>query len=202
MSEARVAEAFEKASLGIIIASLLLTIGTGLALSPLPEFQTDLSSFSPTTEANEAEQRLEEIMPSSPHRIYVHVEPVQEGANVLEMGALQQLASDLDAVNSLSNSNGDFVTSHINVAQILNVALEERDSQGRNISAFNNWEEMLNAIVTDEECTDAIGDDRVIATASFAKSVMLHKDFDYDPVCEWLENDKVGDPTPSASSTM
>lgn len=202
MSEARVAEAFEKASLGIIIASLLLTIGTGLALSPLPEFQTDLSSFSPTTEANEAEQRLEEIMPSSPHRIYVHVEPVQEGANVLEIGALQQLASDLDAVNSLSNSNGDFVTSHINAAQILNVALEEKDSHGRNISAFNNWEEMLNAIVTDEECTDAIGDDRIIATASFAKSVMLHKDFDYAPVCEWLGNDKVGDPTPSASSTM
>ena len=172
--ENRVAEAFEKLAPAIVAVSILLTIVTGLALSPMPEFQTDLSAFAPESEADAAIERMEKVMPPSPHRIYVHVEPTQDGANVLEMGALQQLYTDLEAVNSLSASNGDFVTSHINAAQVLQVALDERDEQGRILLEFNNWEELLEAIVTDEECTDAIGEDRVIATASFARSVMLH----------------------------
>ena len=31
---------------------------------------------------------------------------------------------------------------------------------------------------------------------------MLHSDFDYEPICDWLANGQEGDPTPSASSTM
>ena len=200
--ENRIAAAFEKAALGIVVASLLLTIATGLALHPLPEFQTDLSAFSPETEADGAIERMERVMPPSPHRVYVHIEPTQEGANVLEYGALVQLQADLATVDALSAVNGDFVTAHINVAQILQVSLDERDEQSRSLSDFNNWEELLEAVVTDEECTDAIGDDRAIATASFARSVMLHEDFDHEPICAWLENGHEGDPTPTASSTM
>ena len=202
VSEERIAELFEKAALPIVIASLLLTIVSGLALSPLPEFQTDLSSFAPQTAADAAEARLEEVMPAASHRIYIHIVPTQEGANVLELGAMQQLAADLAAVDELSAANRNFVTAHINAARILEVALEERDSEKRHIADFNTWAELLDSIVEDEQCTDAIGDDRAIATASFARSVMLHKDFDYDPVCQWLDNGHVGDPTPSASSTM
>ena len=200
--EIRVAQAFEKSAPAIVVISILLTIVTGLALSPMPEFQTDLAAFAPDSDADAAIARMEEVMPPSPHRIYVHIEPTQEGANVLEMGALQQLHSDLEAINSLSTSNGDFITSHINAAQILQVALEERDQEARNISDFNNWEELLEAIVVDEECTDAIGEERAIATASFARSVMLHSDFNYEPICDWLANGGEGDPTPTASSTM
>ena len=168
----------------------------------MPEFQTDLAAFAPDSDADGAIDRMEEVMPPSPHRIYVHIEPTQEGANVLEMGALQQLHFDLEAINSLSASNGNFITSHINAAQILQVALEERDEESRNLSDFNNWEELLEAVVADEECTDAIGDERAIATASFARSVMLHSDFDYEPICDWLVNGREGNPTPTASSTM
>ena len=200
--ENRIASLFEKAAPGIVVVSILLTIVTGLALSPLPEFQTDLSAFSPDTEADGAIDRVEEVMPPSPHRIYVHIEPTQEGANVLELGAIQQLQADLEVVNTLSAANGDFITAHINVAQILQVALNERDEQARSLSEFNNWEELLEAVITDEECTDALGDDRAIATASFARSVMLHENFDHEPVCAWLENGHQGDPTPTASSTM
>jgi len=199
--ENRVAAAFEKSAPAIVVVSILLTIVTGLALSPMPEFQTDLSAFAPESDADAAIERMDEVMPPSPHRIYVHIEPTQDGANVLEIGALQQLHTDLEAVNSLSTSNENFVTSHINVAQILQVALDERDEEDRSLSEFNNWEELLQAIVTDEECTDAIGEDRAIATASFARSVMLHSDFDHEPICNWLV-DGEGDPTPTASSTM
>ena len=200
--EIRVAQTFEKSAPAIVVISILLTIVTGLALSPMPEFQTDLAAFAPDSDADAAIDRMEEVMPPSPHRIYVHIEPTQEGANVLEMGALQQLHFDLEAINSLSASNGNFITSHINAAQILQVALEERDEESRNLSDFNNWEELLEAVVADEECTDAIGDERAIATASFARSVMLHSDFDYEPICDWLVNGREGNPTPTASSTM
>ena len=200
--EIRVSQAFEKSAPAIVVISVLLTIVTGLALNPMPEFQTDLAAFAPDSDADAAIERMEEVMPPSPHRIYVHIEPTQEGANVLEIGALQQLHLDLEAVNLLSNSNGDFITSHVNAAQILQVALDERDANTRNLSDFNNWEELLEAVVADEECTDAIGDERAIATASFARSVMLHSDFDYEPICDWLSNGREGNPTPTASSTM
>ena len=200
--EKRVSLVFEKAAPAIVVLSILATIFAGLALNPMPEFQTDLSAFAPESEADGAIERMEEVMPPSPHRIYVHIEATQEGANILEIAALKQLQSDLETVNSFSSENGNFITSHINAAQILQVSLDERDDQQRNLSEFNNWEELLEAIVSDEECTDAIGEDRAIATASFARSVMLHSDFDYQPICNWLENGHQGDPTPSASSTM
>ena len=200
--EKRVSLVFEKAAPAIVVLSILATIIAGLALNPMPEFQTDLSAFAPESEADGAIERMEEVMPPSPHRAYVHIEATQEGANILEIAALKQLQSDLETVNSFSTENGNFITSHINAAQILQVSLDERDSQQRNLSEFNNWEELLEAIVSDEECTDAIGEDRAIATASFARSVMLHSDFDYEPICNWLVNGHQGDPTPSASSTM
>ena len=200
--ENRVSLVFEKAAPAIVVLSILATIIAGLALNPMPEFQTDLSAFAPESEADSAIERMEEVMPPSPHRIYVHIEATQDGANILEIAALKQLQSDLETVNSFSSENGNFITSHINAAQILQVSLDERDNQQRNLSEFNNWEELLEAIVSDEECTDAIGEDRAIATASFARSVMLHSDFDYEPICNWLENGHQGDPTPSASSTM
>ena len=200
--EKRVSLVFEKAAPAIVVLSILATIIAGLALNPMPEFQTDLSAFAPESEADAAIERMEEVMPPSPHRVYVHIEATQEGANILEIAALKQLQSDLETVNSFSTENGNFITSHINAAQILQVSLDERDNQQRNLSEFNNWEELLEAIVSDEECTDAIGEDRAIATASFARSVMLHSDFDYEPICNWLVNGHQGDPTPSASSTM
>ena len=61
---------------------------------------------------------------------------------------------------------------------------------------------MLEAVLEDEECGDAIGsDERSIANAAFASSALLHEDLDYSPVCDWLESG-TGNPTPSASSTL
>ena len=67
---------------------------------------------------------------------------------------------------------------------------------------LNDWKEMLDAALGEEECGDAIGgDERSIATAAFASSALLHKDLDYSPVCDWLESGE-GNPTPTASSTL
>ena len=70
------------------------------------------------------------------------------------------------------------------------------------ISEFSDWGEILNTILEDDEdCIEASADERVLATASFAASAMLHTDFEFEQVCEWLE-DGSGDPTPMASSTL
>ena len=115
-----IAKSFEKASLGLVVTSILLTVLTGMAMSPLPEFQTDLSAFAPETSSDEAVERVESVMQPSSHRIYVHVEPSEQGANILEIGAMQQLSNDLQQINQFSSDNQEFIDSHINAALILN----------------------------------------------------------------------------------
>ena len=197
--EERFAEAFGKLAPAILIISLLLTVVTASVLVPLPEFTTDLSAFAPENEAKLAEERMNLVMEDTPNRIYVHVTPNEEGANVLEIGALQQLYNDLE---SIDEELGDGIISHINIASILQNILEERDNESRTIQDFNEWDNLLLAIINDdEECTDAIGNDQAIASATFAKDALLNLDFDYIHVCDWIVT-KEGASTPISSSTM
>ena len=45
-------------------------------------------------------------------------------------------------------------------------------------------------MVTDgDKCEDALGsDERTIASASFASSVMLNEDFNFENTCDWLNS--------------
>ena len=200
----RVAESFERMSLPILLTSLLLTGFLAYFLVGSLAFTTDLSAFAPETDADEAQERIEEAIGTSPHLIYINVKPSNsedQVANVLEMKALQQLADDHSMVQSYSDENGFFIDSQINAAEVLGRFLEQRNHTG-DLSEFNDWKGMLDAVLEDEECGDAIGsDERSIATAAFASSALLHKDLDYSPVCDWLESGE-GNPTPSASSTL
>jgi len=197
--EERLAETFGKLAPAILFVSLLLTLVTASALLPLPEFTTDLSSFAPENDAQEAEERMNLVMENTPNRIYIQVTPSEDGANVLEIGALQQMKNDLDNVNSIF---GDDIIAHINIANILDNVLEERDNQSRTIQDFEEWDDLLTAIIKDnEKCTDAIGNDQAIASATFAKDALLNKDFQYLAVCDWIV-EQGGSSTPVASSTM
>ena len=200
----RVAESFERMSLPILLTSLLLTGFLAYFLVGSLAFTTDLSAFAPETDADDAQERIEEAIGTSPHLIYINVKPSpseDQVANVLEMKALQQLADDHSMVQSYSDENGFFIDSQINAAEVLGRFLEQRNHTG-DLSEFNDWKELLDAVLEDEECGDAIGsDERSIATAAFASSALLHKDLDYSPVCDWLESGE-GNPTPSASSTL
>ena len=165
-SEERLAETFSRLAPAILFVSLLLTVITASALLPLPEFTTDLSSFAPENDAKEAEERMDLVMTSTPNRIYVQVNPSEEGANVLEIGALQQMANDLENINLIFGEN---IVSHINVANILDNILKERDNQSRTIQNFQEWDDLLTAIINEnEKCTDVIGNDQAIASATFA----------------------------------
>ena len=197
--EERFAEAFGRLAPAILIISLLLTVITASVLVPLPEFTTDLSAFAPENEAKSAEESMNVVIEDTPNRIYVHVTPNEEGANVLEIGALQQLQNDLE---NIDEKFGNGIISHINIASILQNILEERDNESRTIQDFNEWDNLLLAIINDdEECTDAIGNDQAIASATFAKDALLNTDFDYIHICDWIVT-KEGSSTPISSSTM
>ena len=203
---------FEKSSMAIVVVSVLFTAVMLQVLTDFPGFTTEISSFAPESDSDSAEDRINEEMGASPHLLYVDVRPYSESAdggnacndsqcNVLELGALQQLAVDLDRVEEYARNNDGFIISHLNVAGVIQTALDGRDEQSRNLSEFSDWTELLDAVSNGEECSDAIGNDQAIASASFAASTMLHTNFDYDSVCEWLDTGE-GNPTPIASSTM
>ncbi|HJL55070.1 MAG: MMPL family transporter [Candidatus Thalassarchaeaceae archaeon] len=203
----RIADAFERLSAPILVVSLLLTAFLASVLVPLPAFTTDLSSFAPETDADEAQERIQRAIGASAHLIYVNVKPaVEEGSedflpNVLEMRALHQLAEDHSRIQAYSDENGGFVISQLNAAEILQRTLEERNHSGP-LSDFSDWRQMLEGIGDGAECGDALdSDERTVATASFASSAMLHSDLDYRPVCDWLDTGE-GNPTPTASSTL
>ena len=60
----RLAETFERMSLPILIASLFLTGFLAYFLSGRLAFTTDLSSFAPETDADEAQERIEDSIGS------------------------------------------------------------------------------------------------------------------------------------------
>ena len=111
----------------------------------------------------------------------------------------QDLLNDMESLESILPDNS--ITSHINAADAIQRSIDERDNESRSISDFSDWGEILNSILAEEEdCIEASSDERVLATATFA-SAMLHTDFEFEQVCEWLD-DGSGDPTPLASSTL
>ena len=144
----RVADSFERMSLPILIVSLLLTGFLAYYLVGSLAFTTDLSSFAPETDADDAQERIEGSIGTSPHLVYINVKPAaseNQVANALEMRALQQLAEDHKMVQTYSDENGFFISSQINVVEILQRFLEQSNLSG-NLSDFKDWKEMLKVL--------------------------------------------------------
>ena len=139
------------------------------------------------------------VMTDTPYRNFEHENKNEAGAHELDIGAIQQFNGDLNVINE---QFGEQIISHINIASILQNILEERDNQSRTIQDFEEWDDLLLAVIDDnEECTDAIGNDQAIASATFANDALLNADFDYMHVCDWIVT-KEGASTPISSSTM
>tara|TARA_B100001175_G_scaffold306834_1_gene305388 strand:- start:9935 stop:12385 length:2451 start_codon:yes stop_codon:yes gene_type:complete len=166
---------------------------------PLPAFTTDLETFSPDSASEDAMERVDEKITPTGHRVYVHVSTT-DGQNILGIEQLSGILFDMEEIdNALPDGS---ISSHINAADAIQRSIDERSDGDMRISEFSDWGEILNTILEDDEdCIEASADERVLATASFAASAMLHTDFEFEQVCEWLE-DGSGDPTPMASSTL
>ena len=195
----RLVSAFERLALPSLMVSILLTVFMASVIIPLPAFTTDLESFSPDSSSEQAVDRIDERIPPSGHRVYVHVSSEDDG-NILRIEQLSGLLEDMETINSIVPEGS--ISSHINAADAIQRSIDERTDDDSRISLFDGWEELLSSILDeDEDCIEASTDERALATASFAASAMLHTDFEFEQVCEWLE-DGSGSPTPTASSTL
>ena len=195
----RLVSAFERLALPSLMVSILLTVFMASVIIPLPAFTTDLESFSPDSSSEQAVDRIDERIPPSGHRVYVHVSSEDDG-NVLRIEQLSGLLEDMETINSIVPEGS--ISSHINAADAIQRSIDERTDDDSRISLFDGWGELLSSILDEEEdCIEASADERGLATASFAASAMLHTDFEFEQVCEWLE-DGSGSPTPTASSTL
>ena len=195
----RLVSAFERLALPSLMVSILLTVFMASVIIPLPAFTTDLESFSPDSSSEQAVDRIDERIPPSGHRVYIHVSS-EDGGNILRIEQLSGLLEDMETINSIVPEGS--ISSHINAADAIQRSIDERTDDDSRISLFDGWGELLSSILDEEEdCIEASADERGLATASFAASAMLHTDFEFEQVCEWLE-DGSGSPTPTASSTL
>ena len=195
----RLVSAFERLALPSLMVSILLTVFMASVIIPLPAFTTDLESFSPDSASEQAVDRIDDRIPPSGHRVYVHVSSEDDG-NILRIEQLSGLLEDMETINSIVPEGS--ISSHINAADAIQRSIDERTDDDSRISLFGGWEELLSSILDeDEDCIEGSTDERALATASFAASAMLHTDFEFEQVCEWLE-DGSGSPTPTASSTL
>ena len=199
---------FEKASLPILVISLILTLALGAQLFPLPVFDTDLSAFSPETPAQEAEARMESFFPAESRPMFIHV-TADDGSNVLSISNLQLQDTALDSVMDRSSSSNDYIESVIAAPQVIQYAIDESDANDTTLDNYTSWSSLLDAILDNGTiCEDALGDDRALAAGAFVQDSLIHRDLDYSATCDYLTvkasdpSNATGNAAPNASSTL
>ncbi|MEC7704691.1 MAG: MMPL family transporter [Candidatus Thermoplasmatota archaeon] len=199
---------FEKSSVPILLFSLLVTVFFASQLFPLPEFDTDLSSFQPESESELAETRMEEYFPPETRPMFVHVTD-DTGDNILSIESIQIQQQALDEILYRSEISGDYIDSVIAAPKIVQFAIDESEANGTKIGNYSDWNTLLDAILEEgSECEDALGDDRALAAGAFIQDSLIHQDLNYTATCDYLST-KISDPTnatgdaaPTATSTL
>ena len=196
---------FERSATAILFVSLMLTIVLGAQLFPnLPNFDTDLSSFAPETDAEKAEARMSEHFPPESRPMFIHVVD-DSGGNVLGIDNLHLQEAALQSIMNHSSSSQHYIDSVIAAPEILQYSIDESDADGSSLSDFSSWSDLLDAVLEDGTvCTDALGDDRALAAGAFIQDSLLHRDLNYDATCDYLSDpeNSTADAAPSATSTL
>ncbi len=194
---------FRKFSWPILILSAALTAGlvADLAFIDTPTFHTDLSDFAPDSDSADAHDRISEHFSNETRPMFVHVTR-DDGGNVLDMESLNLMDTHLEEIRQESQSMDNVVLNWVTAPSILQLALNET-TDGVKLSEVNSWEEMLNLVidVNETSCPGDVSKQREVA--QFIMDGMLHKDFDGNEICLWIEtNSEEGSATVYASSTL
>jgi len=201
-------DTFEKSSIPILIGALLLTLALGAQLFPMPQFDTDLSAFTPETPAEQAEKRMSEDFPAESRPMFIHVTTDDE-MSVLSIDSLHLQQSALDEVMNRSHSSNDYIESVIAAPQVIQYAIDESAANNTTLNDYTSWSSLLDAVLDEgTECGDALADDRALAAGAFIQDSLLHQDLDYSNTCDYLST-RATDPTnatgnadPTATSTL
>lgn len=197
---AKLAPQFERSAPFVVGLFSLVTVllAANLYVSP-PTFQTDLNDFSPESEASDAHERIHQHFPDEMRPLFVHV-TMDDGSNVLSLASLKAMNDDLVHFQNESDKRDGVVHVWTTAPGIMQLALDE-EADGVALTSVNDWPEYLSLVFTDNETCGLSADDQLLSAATYASSALLHKDLDYDPVCDYLDSE-TGDGTPTASSTL
>ena len=197
---AEFAPQFERSAPLIVAMFSLVTLllAGNLYLSP-PTFQTDLNDFSPETESSSAHDRIHDHFPKEMRPLFVHV-TVDDESNVLALDTLQAMSDDLSFFKAESEKRQNVVDVWTTAPGIVQLALDE-EANGTLLSDVGDWPAYLDLVFNENETCGLGVDDQLLSAATYASAALLHKDLDYDPVCDYL-NSGEGSGTPYASSTM
>ena len=197
---------FERASVPILVISLLLTLALGIQLFPLPSFAVDLAAFAPETDAQAAENRMDEHFPPESRPMFIHVTS-DSGAdpNILSMSNLQIQEEVLANLLNRSDHGGNYIDTTIAAPNIIQFAIDESDAVNTTVHDYSNWAELADALLEEGTiCGDALDDDRALSAGSFIQESLLHHDLEFeDTFCEYLRDSNYnGSAAPSATSTL
>ena len=197
---ANFSDLFKKSALPILIVSALLTVGLGLHLitSP-PEFRTDLNDFAPSSDSNDAHDRIHEYFPDESRPLFIHVTKSNDG-NVLSIDSLKDMKTDLETLQADERINLVAVDSWTTSPGMIQIALDEQ-SPDTTLSDYENWAQLVDAIVDDDTgCDDLNPDDALLSTVNFVGSALVNKNLDISATCNYLSSGE-GDAVPTAAST-
>jgi len=197
---AKLAPQFERSAPFVVGLFSLVTVllAANLYVSP-PTFQTDLNDFSPESEASDAHERIHQHFPNEMRPLFVHV-TMDDGSNVLSLASLKAMNEDLLHFQNESEKRDDVVNVWTTAPGIMQLALDE-EADGVELDSVNDWPEYLSLVFTENETCGLSADDQLLSAATYASSALLHKNLDYNPVCDYLDSE-TGDGTPTASSTL
>lgn len=190
---------FKKSALPILIVSALLTVGLGLHLitSP-PEFRTDLNDFAPSSDSNDAHDRIHEHFPDESRPMFIHVTRSNDG-NVLSIDSLKDMKTDLETLQADERVNLVAVDSWTTSPGMIQIALDEQ-SPNTTLTDYDNWGQLVDAIVDEDTKCELNPDDALLSTVNFVGSALVNKNLDISATCNYLSTGE-GDAVPTAAST-
>ncbi|DAC23995.1 MAG TPA: hypothetical protein D7H94_02490, partial [Candidatus Poseidoniales archaeon] len=144
------ANLLERATLPILIITILMTAGFAIGFIDPPSFNTDLTTFVPEDENDVIIETVDAQLTETGLPFYTHITR-DDGGNVLSWDSILIQENALYELENQSSMQSNLIISNISAPGILQLALDESDASGT-LSDYDSWGSFLNETV-DESTT-------------------------------------------------